>query len=309
MANTESAFRIELIFNPAADRGRAGQTASDLRALIDEHGGAKWTATEYPNHAAEIAARAADEGYDVVAALGGDGTVHEIINGLMKIPAQRRPALGIIPIGSGNDFAGGAGVLRPAAEAVESLFAGQTKPVDIGSIRDGTGRMEYWDNTVGIGFDAAVNLQSRRITRLYGFAMYLTATILTIIQNYDAPLMEVRWDGGQVKKNILMFTVGNGPREGGGFNTTPASKMDDGQLDFVFIDRVSRPMMFRLIPEVMNGTHGRFKQVTLGVTTKLSISADRALPIHTDGEVFAPYEANVRQVEIEIVPKAIRLII
>ncbi len=300
--------RIELIFNPGADRGRAGQTAADLRALFDEYDHVHWAPTEYPNHAAEIAARAAEDGYTIVAALGGDGTVHETINGLMSIEAERRPALAVIPIGSGNDFAGSAGVLRPAPEAVQRLFAGNTRPVDVGRISDEHGRTEYWDNVCGIGFDGAINLQSRTIPLVHGFLMYLGATLKTIALKYEAPHMKVKWDGGEADKPILMLTVGNGPREGGGFQTTPDAKVDDGVLDFVFIDKITRPQMLRIIPEVMNGTHGRFPHVTLDRTTRISIDSDIALPIHLDGEVFAHYAANVRHVEVEIVPGAIQLV-
>src|SRR5260221_4755588 len=86
---------IELIFNPMADRGRSGQKAADLRAMVEELGGADWRGTEYPGHATEIVAKAADEGYTTVMAMGGDRTVHEVINGLMRIPAERRPRLGM----------------------------------------------------------------------------------------------------------------------------------------------------------------------------------------------------------------------
>ncbi|MBI3760811.1 MAG: diacylglycerol kinase family lipid kinase [Chloroflexi bacterium] len=299
--------RIELIFNPAADRGRAGQTAADLRALFEAHGGAHWSPTEHPNHAADIAARAAADGFNVIVALGGDGTVHEVINGLMKIAPAHRPVLGIVPIGSGNDFAGGVGVLRPAPEAARRVLAGEAKSVDVGVIRDEHGRVEYWDNACGIGFDAAVNLQSRTIKGLYGFAMYFAATLKTIALNYDAPHMKLKWDGGEADKPILMLTVGNGPREGGGFQTTPDSKFDDGVLDFVTIDKVSRAMMLRLIPEVMSGKHGRFRQVMISRTTKLTLDADRPIPIHLDGEVFAHYESNVKHVEVEVIPGAIQL--
>jgi YegS/Rv2252/BmrU family lipid kinase len=226
----------------------------------------------------------------------------------MKIEPERRPALGVVPIGSGNDFAGGAGVLRPAPEAVTRLFAGQTRPTDIALIRDEHGRVEFWGNVCGIGFDAAVNLQSRTIPLVHGFFMYLAATLKTIALDYAAPQMKLRWDDGEVDKAILMVTVGNGPREGGGFQTTPDSKMDDGLLDFVVIDKVSRAMMLRLIPEVMNGTHARFPQITLSRTRRLTLDTDRPLPIHLDGEVFAHYEANVRHVEIEVIPGAIQLV-
>jgi YegS/Rv2252/BmrU family lipid kinase len=299
---------VELIFNPGANRGQARQTIADLRGLFEEMDHVHWAPTEYPNHAAEIAARAAHDGYNVVVALGGDGTVHEVTNGLMRIEPEQRPALAVIPIGSGNDFAGGAKVLRPAPEAAKRVFEGQLRPIDVALAADEHGRREYWLNVCGIGFDAAVNLQSRTIPLVHGFLMYLGATLKTIALSYDAPHMKLAWDDGTLDMPIIMLTVGNGPREGGGFHTTPAATMDDGVLDFVLIEKVSRATMLRLIPEVMNGTHGRMPQIRLCRTTKLTLDADRALPVHLDGEVFAHYEANVRHVEIEVVPGAINLI-
>jgi YegS/Rv2252/BmrU family lipid kinase len=297
-----------LIFNPNSDRGRSGQKASDLRAVIDELGGADWRGTEYPAHAAEIAAESGPR-YQTVAALGGDGTVHEVVNGLMKIPAAQRPNLGVVPIGSGNDFAVGFGLTLNPQEAIRRVFTGAPKPVDLAQIKDGSGRVEYFANTCGIGFDAAVNIRSRKITRLYGFIMYLTATLQTIALNFDAPHMRVTHDGGTLDQKILMLTVGNGPREGGGFITTPASKMDDGLLDFVYIEPVSQFRMLQLLPKVMNGTHVHEPDVKVHTTTRLVLDADRALPIHVDGELFAPYEANVRRVEIAVVPGAVNVIV
>lgn len=300
--------KVKLIFNPMADRGRSGQSASDLRAIVDEFGGADWVGTEYPSHATELAARAGLDGYDRVVALGGDGTVHEVINGLMRLAPPHRPRLGVVPIGSGNDFAYGAGVSMNAAEAMRRVFAGKCKRVDVLSIQDNHGRVEYVDNTVGIGFDAAVNIQSRRITRLYGFAMYLTATVRTIIENYDAPRMTLDFDGTVIDRNVLMLTIGNGPREGGGFTTTPQSKLDDGLLDYMWVEPISRPTMFRLLPEVMKGTHGRFKFVHFGTFKNLHLQADRAIPIHIDGELFAPYEADVRELTVKLEAGAIELV-
>jgi len=298
-----------LIFNPMADRGRSGQQASDLRAMVDEMGGADWQGTEYPAHATEIAAQAALQGYRTIVALGGDGTVHEIVNGLMKIEAAHRPRLGIVPMGSGNDFAGGAGIQMNQQEAMRRVFTGTPKPVDVARIQDGMGRTEYFDNTLGIGFDAAINIRSRSIQSLQGFMMYLTATLLTIARDFAAPHMKVTYDGGTLDEPLMMITVGNGPREGGGFLTTPESKMDDGLLDFVYIRPVSKVRMLQLVPKVMNGTHVKEKEVKIAQTTHLVVDADRALPIHSDGELFAPYEADVRHVEITLVPGAINVIV
>lgn len=297
-----------LIFNPNSDRGRSGQKAADLRAMVDSLGGADWRGTEYPDHAAEIAAQA--EGYQTVVALGGDGTVHEVVNGLMQIPVERRPKLGMVPIGSGNDFAFAAGVpLDNAQEAVRRALTGSTKWVDIGLIKDGSGRSEYFDNSVGMGFDAAINIRSRQITFLYGFAMYLTATLLSIAFSFHAPRLRVKYDGGTLDQNIMMITVGNGSREGGGFLTTPAAKLDDGQLDFIYIQQLSRLKMLMLLPKVMQGTHTTDRDVTIKQTTSLVLDSDRALPIHIDGELFAPYEANVRHVEISLLPKALQIVV
>jgi|SRR5579859_7900311 len=301
---------VELIFNPMADHGRSGQKAADLRAMVDELGGADWRGTEYPAHATAIAATAADDGYETVVAMGGDGTVHEVINGLMRIPAERRPRLGLVPIGSGNDFAGGSKLaeIGNLQMAMRQVFAGKERRVDVAVIRDGAGRSEYFDNTAGIGFDAAVNIRSRKIQLIHGFLMYLTATLQTIALNFDAPHMRVTYDGGALDQSIMMLTVGNGPREGGGFVTTPGSLLDDGCLEFVYVDQVSQIRMLQLLPKFTSATHIGEHDVHLVRTTKLSIDADRALPIHVDGELFAPYEANVRHVEIEVVPGAIRLV-
>jgi YegS/Rv2252/BmrU family lipid kinase len=296
-----------LIFNPQADRGRSGQRASALRAMVEEMGGADWQGTEYPTHATEIAAASADRGYTTVVSLGGDGTAHEVINGLMRVPPDRRPRLGLVPIGSGNDFAHAVGVPDNPQEAIRRAFSGTPVAVDLVALRDGGGRCEYFQNTAGIGFDAAVNLRTRKLRRVYGFVMYLTATLQSIALNFDAPRMRVTYDDGELDRPLMMLTVGNGPRQGGGFIVTPAAKLDDGVLDFVYVDKVSQLRMLLLLPKFMNGTQGSEPDVHLARTRRLVIEADRAVPVHADGEVFAPYEANVRRVEIEVVPGAVQI--
>ncbi len=299
-----------LLFNPVADHGRSGQKASDLRAIVEEMGGADWRGTEYPAHAIELAAAAGDQGYQTVVALGGDGTVHEVVNGLMRVPPERRPRLGLVPLGSGNDFAGGNALAdtENSQVAIRRAFSAGERAVDLALIRDGNGRSEYFDNTVGIGFDAAVNIRTRKMKRIHGFPMYLTATLQCIVRNFDAPHMRVSYDGGTLDQRMLMLTVGNGPREGGGFITTPDSKIDDGCLEFVTVDQVSQIRMLQLVPAFMAARQGAERDVHLMRTTKLTIDADRALPIHIDGELFAPYEADVRHVAIEVVPGALRVV-
>jgi YegS/Rv2252/BmrU family lipid kinase len=299
-----------MIFNPAADRGRSYQRAGDLRQLSNELGGADWAGTDYPGHAIELAKEAAEKGYATVAALGGDGTVHEVVNGLMQIPGGRRPRLGVVPIGSGNDFSGGIGIQKDPYEAVRRLYqGGEEKSIDIGRIQDSSGREDYFCNVLGIGFDAAINIQSRRISWLHGFPMYLVATLWTILHKYERPLLEIELDGERRSGHYLMLTIGNGTREGGGFKVTPDAQMDDGELDYLLVDAMSRLKMLRLIPEVMNGTHGRFPEAHLGRMKQLRITSDLALPIESDGELYAPYQANVREAEVEVHPSALRVVV
>jgi len=301
---------IRMIYNPQADRGRSYQMVGDLHQLSSEWGGSDWIGTEYPGHAAELALAAAQAGYQTVVALGGDGTVHEAVNGLMQVEESRRPRLGVVPIGSGNDFAGGVGIARDPSAALRRIFQdGHLKPIDAGCVKDASGRTEYWCNVLSIGFDAAINIRSRSIPWLHGFWMYLAATLLTIALKYERPLLDFEIDDKKSSGRFLMLTMGNGTREGGGFRTTPDALMDDGWLDYLLVDPISRLRMLRLIPEVMQGTHGRFPEVHLARFHRLHLRSDMALPIQADGEMFAPYAADVREVSVEILPHALQVIV
>lgn len=299
---------VKLIVNPNADLGRAWKWASDLRPIVEEFGGADWAGTVYPTHAAEIAQQAAEAGYELVIAAGGDGTVHEVVNGLMKAPAGQRPSLGVVPLGSGNDFAHSIGMDSRSSYALRQVLTGKPRPVDVGKLEVAGGRCEYWTNAVGIGFDTTVTIRSRNITLLRGFLVYLIAVIQTILLNHDAPHMQFKSDQETWEEEMLMCVVSNGPREGGGFFVAPGASPYDGLFNYTAIRRVSRPMMFRLLPEVMRGTHGRFPQVRMGQLRKLDLKGDRPLYIHTDGEIFAGFGMDVRQLSIEIQPGALNVV-
>jgi YegS/Rv2252/BmrU family lipid kinase len=301
--------KIKLIINPNADLGRAWRLGEDLNRVVAEFGGADWSGTVYPTHATQLAMQAADEGYETVVSIGGDGTTHEIINGLMMIPAERRPRLGVVPVGTGNDFAHSVGVpIRPEI-AMRQVFSGTPKKVDLALVVDEHGRQEYWDNTFGIGFDATVTLRSRRVPVLRGFFVYLVSVIQTIVLNYDAAHLKVQTDNESWEDDILMLVMCNGPREGGGFHVAPEAVNNDGHLDYAGITKVSRLMMFRLIPEVMKGTHGRFKQVRMNRFRQMKVESDRPLFIHIDGEIYAGFGSNVRRLSIEILPGALEVMV
>ncbi len=302
--------KVKLILNPMADMGRAWKTANDLRPIAQEFKGElTWSGTVYPTHAIELARQAAEEGYDMVVAMGGDGTAHEVMNGLMQVPAGKRPVMGVVPIGSGNDFAYSIGITqKPDHALAHALKAANVRPVDIGMMTDEHGRVEYFDNTLGIGFDAVVTIRSHKLPIVKGFLMYLTAVIQTILLNHNPAKIHVEADTGNWDDELLMLTLCNGPREGGGFMLSPDSKNNDGKMESVAVTKVSRAMMFRLVPEFMSGTHMRFKQIRMGDFRKMSIASNLPLYIHADGEIFTSFGSNLKQANFEILPQALKVV-
>ncbi|HET9913443.1 MAG TPA: diacylglycerol kinase family protein [Anaerolineales bacterium] len=300
--------KVKIILNPMADMGNAWRIARDLRSITEQHGGIEWTGTVYPGHAIDLAREAGIHHYDKVIAMGGDGTVHEVVNGLMKVPERIRPILGVVPAGSGNDFSHAIGTPTNPADALRRALDGETSTVDLGVMIDEHGKQEYFDNTMGIGFDTVVTIRSHQLPLLRGFLIYLAAVIQTIILNHNSMTMQIETEDRKWEQRNLLLTLCNGPREGGGFMLAPEAKVDDGILHYAMIRHVSRPMMFRLLPEVMKGTHGRFKQVTIGSCKKMSIISDRPMYIHTDGEIYSGFGTNVRKASFEILPNALKVV-
>jgi len=300
--------KVKIILNPMADMGNAWRTARDLRSITDQYEGVDWTGSVYSGHAMELAQQAAEQGYERVIAVGGDGTVHEVVNGLMKAPEGKRPVLGIVPAGSGNDLAHTLGLSHIPTEALVHALDGEATPIDLGLMTDEHGRKEYFDNTLGLGFGTLVTIRSHQLPVLRGFLMYLTAVIQTIVLDHNPIAMQIETDDQKWEQSVIYLIICNGPREGGGFIVAPDAKIDDGLLSYAMIKDVSRAMLFRILPEVMKGTHGKFKEVRLDTCKKFSLSANRPLYIHADGEVLSGPGTDLRKVNFEIVPNALKVV-
>lgn len=312
--------RLKLIVNPASDRGRTAQIGETLQALLHDRAAAAsekgqpydldWVLTEQPGHASVLAEQAAREGFDIIVAVGGDGTVHEVINGLMRIETDKRPILGIIAVGTGNDFVHNMGLPLDQVQAVHCLFSGKTRLVDIGTIADDKGRQEYWDNTIGIGFSGAVNIAGRKLTKARGFLVYLIAVLETILLRPPTIRARIQIDDQPAgERAVSMVSLCNGPREGGGFPVAPHAVMDDGKLTYLIMRGMNRLVMLYFLPIVMNANHLKYRRFFEEATAeRLRIEASQTLAIHADGEIFGSWEADVRRVEVGIVPAAIRVL-
>jgi YegS/Rv2252/BmrU family lipid kinase len=297
-------MRTVVILNPMADHGRTQRLAAVIPRWAAEFDGCDLWLTEHPGHATDLARKALDQGYELVIVAGGDGTMHEVINGLVVSGSAAVP-LGIVPMGSGNDYPHGLGLAEDPHEAFRRIFDGRHLVVDLATYNDESGRNELAINGVGIGFDAIVSIQTRTITRIHGFAMYMLAALRTIAFYYQTPNMRVSFDGEVVEQRTLMLPIGVGPRIGGGFLLTPDADLADGLLDSCMVNPVGRLTLLRLLPEAMKGTHITSPHVTMRRNKTIEIVSDMALPIHADGEIFAYLEDNVRQAEISSLPAAL----
>jgi len=295
-----------IIFNPNADHGRSRRLLGAMQSWAVEIDHSDLWVTQRPGHATEMARSAVARGYDLVIAAGGDGTIHEVINGLVHDDKSPIP-LGIIPLGSGNDYAYGLGLAQEPLAAFQQIFSGKQLRVDLARLEDDRGRVELAFNGIGIGFDATVSIQTRSITRIHGFAMYMLAALRTIAFYYQTPELQIQFDEERIEQQVLMLSVGVGPRIGGGFLLTPGADLTDGLLDSCAVKPISRLTMMRLLPRAMKGTHITSEHVSMRRNRSIEIISDMALPIHADGEIIAYHHDNVRQIAITSLPAALQI--
>lgn len=299
--------KVTVILNPTAGRG----AGSRLQARIEAHlryAGLSFdiVETHAPHHASVLAEEAVRSGSEVLVAVGGDGTFNEVLNGLVQAGDRRKGvALGVIPIGTGNDFAYGAGIPLDLAQACQTVARSNTRLLDAGRVQAGGERPLYFGNGVGIGFDAMVNIQSRKFKRLRGFPLYLMAVLKTLAIYYSAPHTVIRTGRGEIKQPCLMVSVMNGCRVGGGFYVAPEAQMDDGLLDYCVAAGMSRLRMVGFVPQFMRGSHTRDRLITMGRAPSLAVTSDRGWQAHVDGEICG---LGARAFEIELLPKFLRLI-
>lgn len=301
-------MKARIVLNPTADRGRSRQHKAELVALCQQIDGFELVTTQGPGHAVTLAREAANAGYDLVAAAGGDGTIHEVVNGLVQ-GDRATTRLGIVPIGSGNDLAYALEAPTDVAEAVRRLQNGRSRRIDLARIEDEYGRYQIVDNNVGIGFDATVVIQTENITRVHGFLMYLLATLHTIAFYYNTPQLNMQFDDEAVSQAALFLTLGVGFRGGGGFLLTPNARHDDNLIDSCLVNPIGRLTMLGMLLKAMRGTHVQSRHVTMRQNQRIVVRSDRPLPIHVDGEMFAYPKDNVRQVTVTSLPGALEVVV
>jgi YegS/Rv2252/BmrU family lipid kinase len=321
-------MRYAFILNPAAQNGRAARHREALEAVLHAEGLAfTLTETAEPGHAVHIAREAARVA-DAVVAIGGDGTIHEVARGISGTEA----VMGVLPLGTGNDFAHAVGMPDDLREAVRALRAAEPKAVDLGRVRwrergpDGaeTEREVLFANCLGIGFDALAALSARRYKVLGSGRTAYLAGVFETLWTWRQPQVEVvvstdvEAEGAAVPFGIpegegerlhagrfFLIEVGNGFSIGGGFLLTPEAVVDDGLLDVCLIERISRLRVLRLLPTTFRGAHVGEPEVTMRRVHRVTVRSASPLPVHADGEAIT---AAALALDIAVLPGALRVL-
>jgi diacylglycerol kinase (ATP) len=302
-----------IILNPAADKGRAGTgVATVTAALAARNIEADLVLTERPGHAIQLAGEAASEGVNVVVAAGGDGTVNEVLNGLMAV--EERPAMAVLPIGRGNDFAFGMGIPTSLEGACDTLAAGFRRTVDVGHVVGGDvpeGR--YFGNGVGIGFDAIVGFEAAKLRFVSGFLGYIVAALKTITLYHQGPEVRLEYldsateDLVTRRLQVLMVSIMSGRRMGGGFMMAPEGDPTDRTLHLCVAAQMRRPSIFGMIPHFMNGTQEGRPGITMLRTRHLVVIATKGtLPAHADGETLC---TQGQRLELTLLPAQLDVVV
>lgn len=300
----------KLIVNPTSNRGGSERVIPQIESLLRGHGlEYDLVRTERPWQAADLAQEAAATGYGVVVAVGGDGTANEVLNGLMraKEAGLGSPAMGVLSVGRGNDFAYGMGIPLDLEGGCQALAEGHQRMIDVGRVAGGLypeGR--FFGNGVGIGFDAVVGFEALKLTWLHGFPSYLVAVLKTVFLYYKAPLTTMEYNGQSLTQPSLMISVMNGQRMGGGFMMAPEGQPDDGLFDLCIAREVSRAGIFGLIPHFMRGTQATQEPIRTVRAQRLTVTAvEGVLPAHADGETLC---TDGQRLELELLPRQIAMI-
>ncbi|MCE5257457.1 MAG: diacylglycerol kinase family lipid kinase [Chloroflexi bacterium] len=298
--------QYKIIVNPVAGKGRAAHAANEIKRVFDTlETTYDLVETSQPGEAIVIAQQAVAEGYDVLVAVGGDGTTHEIINGLMSSCDGKDCRLAIIPVGSGNDFAAVNNVPFDIEQACKVVIQGNARLVDIGHLRIDDTIDRYFSNTVGIGLDGMVNIEARKLPRLRGLLLYFVALLKTVFISLKPFHIDMMVDGVTITQSTLMVSIANGRREGGGFLIAPLAKQDDGLLDLVYTAVLSHLGVLRMIPLFLKGTHLGHPAIKSKQAERITIKSDDPMYMHADGEILG---GAAHCVEIEVIPRKLQLI-
>jgi diacylglycerol kinase (ATP) len=300
--------RMRIIVNPAAGAGKTAKKWPQIMALLKNMGlDFKHDITEAPGHAVELAKEAVKKGYKIVVSVGGDGTIHEIVNGIHEAGASTDVAVGIVNTGTGADYIRTLGVPRRYKEACKCLLSRGRRIVDLGVVeytKDGKRKKRLFVNFAGIGFDAeVVRATTEKFKALGDMPSYLMGLFSTLM-SYENRDVSIIVDGEHWERRVCTILLNNGRYGGGGMMPAPNADPSDGFFDVVIIDDITKPDLIMSIPRIYRGTHLTHPKVTLMRAREVEIIPTLTSAVQADGELLG--EAPAR---FTVLPAALKVII
>lgn len=296
----------KIILNPYSNRWNSKERWPEAEAALNAAGiKFELAQSQYKGQVVELAEEAARAGFTPIIAAGGDGTISETVQGMVKAAQSKNEPIGpfgIMPLGSANDFVFNANLSVDLHEAAKVIAAGKTRAIDLGDLN---GRC--FVNNSAAGLEPYTTIKHERIQWIKGMVRYLVAAAWAIM---DKPEWTgtVKWDDGEYTGPLTLVTIGNGRRTGG-FFMTPHADLMDGQLTLAFGYRGTRLGMFLALPRTFREGKGSYVELD-GMyelnTKKINIRLDQPSPAHTDGELFPEF---VRDFDYSIQPGRLQLIV
>jgi diacylglycerol kinase (ATP) len=294
---------VSLFINPTAGRGRAGRRLERIQRLFEAGGVSLDTVRSRAVGDLENQVRSRiKDGVRKIIVVGGDGSVHEAVNGMQR--AGKDCALGVIPSGTGNDFAKACGITLDWEQATQSLLQRITtnapvRELDIGRVND-----RYFANGIGIGFDAKVTRIARSYRWRIGDFVYLLAILRCLYDGVATPDMRIYNDNINLSGPVTLAAVCNGPWVGGMFHIAPMADNADGKMDLLIANPVSRTRILALLPLLMRGKHMHESEIFHHAVSNLTVISAAPVESHLDGEI-QPLQC---QFDIEVLPAALNLL-
>lgn len=283
------------ILNPCAGRGRSVKIMQRVIEILEEKRTKfKVKETEYPGHATIIAKEAIQNGFKSIIAVGGDGTILEVANGMIGGKAT----MGIIPAGTGNDFIKTVGIPNDPEIAVNILLEEKQKMIDIGLADD----KRYFLNVSGTGFDVEVLKNTEKIKGfLTGLTAYYTAVLMAVF-GYKFKKVILKTKDMVIEKNVLLVAVANGIAYGGGMKVAPEASVEDGLLDVTIVEKMPRWKIPFQLPKFIKGEHQKLKYICKFKCESVTIETEKAEPINMDGEIIGttPVTFSVKRNAINV---------
>src|SRR4030065_2766635 len=298
MRRTRHMARMKVIVNPAAGAGKTAKKWPQIMVLMKSLGlDFEHHVTEAPGHAMELAKSAVGKGYEIVVSVGGDGTIHEIVNGLHEAGGGTNVAVGIVNTGTGADYIRTIGVPRRYKEACKCLLSKNRRVVDLGVveyIKGGKQMKRLFVNFAGIGFDAeVVKATTEKFKALGDMPSYLMGLFSTLM-SYENRDVSIVVDGEHGERRICTIMLNNGRYGGGGMMPAPNADPGDGFFDLVIIDDITKPDLIMSLPRIYRGTHLTHPQVTLMRAREGEVTPTLTSAVQADGELLGEAPARFR---------------